>query len=219
MMRDVLPLQKTVGLRNPTGLRFVGFFQLGLLWAQTRIKTGTDMLIINKLLPQGAGLAAVLLKRAGVLALPFAARQHHEANLSDGEGSELGLRLPAGTTLRGGDVLVAEDGSLLRVEAEQEPVLLVRPSPHGGQMADLMRLAHQLGEMHVHLVAHDDHLCVPGDGELAQWLERQGFALTPDVAPFDPPALLSQLPEVVAHQHSHAAHGGHVHGPGCNHDH
>ncbi len=132
------------------------------------------MLIINKLLPQGAGLAAVLLKRAGVLALPFAARQHHEANLSDGEGSELGLRLPAGTTLRGGDVLVAEDGSLLRVEAEQEPVLLVRPAPHGGQMADLLRLAHQLGEMHVHLVAHDDHLCVPGDGELAQWLERQG---------------------------------------------
>ena len=50
------------------------------------------MLIIKKLLPQGAGLAPVLLKRAGVLALPFADRQHHEANLSDGDGTEHGRR-------------------------------------------------------------------------------------------------------------------------------
>lgn len=170
------------------------------------------MLIINKLLPQGAGLAPVLLKRAGVLSLPFAARQHHEANLSDGQGHELGLRLPAGTTLRGGDVLVAEDGSLMRVEAVAEPLLLVRPSANQG-LGDLLRLAHQLGEMHVHMEAHEDHLRLPGDPELAQWLERQHFALAPLEAPFDPPALLSQLPEVRAHQE------GHVHGPGCGHDH
>lgn len=185
------------------------------------------MLIINKLLPQGAGLAAVLLKRAGVLTLPFAARQHHEANLSDGQGAELGLRLPEGTTLRGGDVLVAEDGSLLRVEAAPEALLLVRPSAKQG-LADLLRLAHQLGEMHVHMEAAGDHLRLPGDPELAQWLERQDFALAPSEAPFDPPLLLSQLPEVRAQQHEHAhahahshehghGHAGHVHGPGCNH--
>ena len=183
------------------------------------------MLIIKKLLPQGAGLAPVLLKRAGVLTLPFADRQHHEANLSDGDGTELGLRLEIGKTLRGGDVLVAEDGSLLRVEAADEPVLLVRPAVEG-QLLDLLRLAHQLGEMHVHMEAHADHLRVPGDAELAQWLERQGFVLAPQVAPFDPPALLSQLPQVVAHrheqahehEHDHSSHG-HVHGPDCNHGH
>jgi urease accessory protein len=182
------------------------------------------MLIINKLLPQGAGLAPVLLKRAGVLALPFAARQHHEANLSDGEGKELGLRLPAGTTLRGGDVLVAEDGSLLRVEAAPEALLQVRASAKQS-LADLLRLAHQLGEMHVHMEAANDHLRLPGDPELAQWLERQDFALAPTEAPFDPPTLLSQLPEVMAqqhehgHDHDHSGHEGHVHGPGCNHGH
>ncbi|MBT9493477.1 MAG: urease accessory protein UreE [Paucibacter sp.] len=185
------------------------------------------MLIINKLLPQGAGLAPVLLKRAGVLALPFAARQHHEANLSSGDGegagSELGLRLPVGSTLRGGDVLVAEDGSLLRVEAAPEALLLVRASAKQSQ-ADLLRLAHQLGEMHVHMEAADDHLRLPGDPELAQWLERQDFALEPTEAPFDPPILLSQLPEVMAQQHGHShdhdhGHAGHVHGPGCNHGH
>jgi urease accessory protein len=181
------------------------------------------MLIINKLLPQGAGLAPVLLKRAGVLALPFAARQHHEANLSDGAGAELGLRLPAGSTLRGGDVLVAEDGSLLRVEAAPEALLLVRASAKQS-LADLLRLAHQLGEMHVHMEAADDHLRLPGDPELAQWLERQDFALEPTEAPFDPPILLSQLPEVMAQQHGHShdhdhGHAGHVHGPGCNHGH
>ncbi len=183
------------------------------------------MLIINKLLPQGAGLAPVLLKRAGVLELPFAARQHHEANLSDGQGAELGLRLPEGTTLHGGDVLVAEDGSLLRVEAAPEALLQVRASAKQG-LADLLRLAHQLGEMHVHMEASDDHLRLPGDPELAQWLERQDFALAPLEAPFDPPNLLSQLPEVMAQQHEQAhshghshdhGHAGHVHGPGCNH--
>jgi urease accessory protein len=179
------------------------------------------MLILNKLLPQGAGLAPVLLKRAGVLSLPFAHRQHHEANLSDGEGRELGLRLPAGSTLRDGDVLVAEDGTLLRVEAAPEPLLLVH-APAAGGMAELLRLAHQLGEMHVHMEARSDHLRVPGDAELAQWLERQDFVLAPEVASFDPPILLSQLPQVMAqrhaHEHDHGEHG-HVHGPGCNHDH
>nr|WP_316640581.1 urease accessory protein UreE [uncultured Roseateles sp.] len=183
------------------------------------------MLIIQKLLPQGEGLAPVLLKRAGVLALPFAHRQHHEANLSNGEGLELGLRLPKGSTLRGGDVLVAEDGSLLRVEAAPEHLLLVRANAEHGKPGDLLRLAHQLGEMHVHMEAHDDHLRLPGDPQLAQWLERQHFALAPEVAPFDPPALLSQLPEVMEHRHDHDhhdhghGHAGHVHGPGCNHDH
>ncbi|MCV2353764.1 urease accessory protein UreE [Paucibacter sp. B2R-40] len=185
------------------------------------------MLIINKLLPQGAGLAPVLLKRAGVLSLPFAARQHHEANLSDGQGAELGLRLPVGATLRDGDVLVAEDGSLLRVEAAPEALLQVRASAKQS-LADLLRLAHQLGEMHVHMEAADDHLRLPGDPELAQWLERQDFALAPLEAPFDPLPLLSQLPEVIAQQHEHGHahshahdhdHRGHVHGPGCNHGH
>lgn len=174
------------------------------------------MLIIKKLLPQGEGLAPVLIKRAGVLSLPFAHRQHHEANLSNGAGLELGLRLAPGSILRGGDVLVAEDGTLMRVEATPENLLAVRPNAAHGQLSDLLRLAHQLGEMHVHMQAHADHLLVPGDAELAHWLERQGFALTPEVAPFDPPTLLSQMPEVAAHQHGH---DGHVHGPGCNHDH
>ena len=174
------------------------------------------MLIIKKLLPQGEGLAPALIKRAGVLSLPLAHRQHHEANLSNGEGLELGLRLAPGSMLRGGDVLVAEDGSLMRVEAAPEHLLVVRPNAASGQLSDLMRLAHQLGEMHVHMQAHTDCLRVSGDAELAQWLERQGFALTPEFAPFDPPALLSQMPEVAAHQHGHAEH---VHGPDCNHDH
>ena len=77
-------------------------------------------------------------------------------------------------------------------------------------------MAHQLGEMHVHMEVHADHLRVPGDAELAQWLERQNFALTPELAPFDPPALLSQMPEVMEHRHEH---GEHVHGPDCNHGH
>ena len=44
-------------------------------------------------------------------------------------GRRLGVFLPRGTVLRGGDVLVAEDGSLVAVRAAPQPVLVVRRCP------------------------------------------------------------------------------------------
>ena len=42
---------------------------------------------------------------------------------TDSAGRELGIFLPRGTLVRGGDVLVAEDGSMVRVIAAPQPVL------------------------------------------------------------------------------------------------
>jgi hypothetical protein len=41
------------------------------------------------------------------------------------QGRALGVFLPRGTVVRGGDVLVAEDGSLVRVLAAPQPVLVI----------------------------------------------------------------------------------------------
>ena len=74
------------------------------------------MLTVNKLVPQGRGLAPVLLKRATSVELDWDVRSKSRFDATDSAGRTLGVFLPRGQVVRGGDVLVAEDGSLVRVQ-------------------------------------------------------------------------------------------------------
>ena len=99
------------------------------------------MLSVNKLIPGGRGLAAVLLKRATSIELDWDVRQKSRFDATDSAGRALGVFLPRGSVVRGGDVLVAEDGSLIRVMAAPQAVLRITAcSQHGGP-ADLPRAA------------------------------------------------------------------------------
>ena len=60
----------------------------------------------------GPGLAPVLVKRATTVELDWDVRQKSRFAATDSAGRELGIFLPRGTLVRGGDVLVAEDGSI-----------------------------------------------------------------------------------------------------------
>ena len=80
------------------------------------------MITANKIMPQGRGLAPVLLKRAATLELDWDVRQKSRFDATDSQGRLLGVFLPRGTAVRGGDVLVAEDGSLIRVIAAPQPM-------------------------------------------------------------------------------------------------
>jgi urease accessory protein len=75
------------------------------------------MLTVNKLIPQGRGLAGALLRRAAHVELDWDVRQKSRFDTIDSTGRSLGVFLPRGTVLRGGDVLVAEDGSLIIARA------------------------------------------------------------------------------------------------------
>ena len=81
------------------------------------------MLTVNKILPQGRGLARVLLNRAPSVELDWDVRQKSRFDITDSTGRHLGVFLPRGTLVRGGDVLVAEDGSMVKVVAAAQPVL------------------------------------------------------------------------------------------------
>lgn len=59
----------------------------------------------SKLIPQGQGLAPVLLKRASTVELDWDARQKSRFDATDAAGRMLGVFLPRGTTVRGNDVL------------------------------------------------------------------------------------------------------------------
>ena len=75
------------------------------------------MLQTSKHISQGQGLASVLLKRANTVELDWDVRQKSRFDATDSTGRTLGVFLPRGTTVRGGDVLVVEDGSLIQVIA------------------------------------------------------------------------------------------------------
>lgn len=182
------------------------------------------MLTVNKLLPQGQGLAAVLLKRAATVALDWDVRQKSRFDATDSQGRALGVFLPRGTVVRGGDVLVAEDGSLIRVEAAPQPVLRVTACPAHGSPFDLLRAAYHLGNRHVQLELRADHLQLEPDHVLADMLRQMHLIVTEVQAPFEPEGgayAAGGHGHGHGHAHEHDAHDdhGHVHGPGCGHHH
>ena len=169
------------------------------------------MLQISKLLPQGAGLAGVLLKRAASAELDWDVRQKSRFEATDSLGRHIGVFLPRGTVTRGGDVLVAEDGSLIKVVAAPQSVLRITHCSQHGTPYDLIRAAYHLGNRHVPIELKPDHLKIEPDHVLADMLRAMHLIVHTVDEPFEP--------ENGAYATGGHAHGGHEHGPGCNHDH
>ncbi len=158
------------------------------------------MLTVNKLLPQGRGLARVLLNRATTVELDWDVRQKSRFDATDSGGRHLGVFLPRGTLVRGGDVLVAEDGSMIKVIAAAQPVLEVRICSAHGTPFDLLRAAYHLGNRHVQLELQPDHLKLEPDHVLADMLRqmhlivaRRGPPSSPRVAPMRPAATATRM--------------------------
>jgi len=177
------------------------------------------MLTVNKLLPQGRGLAAVLLKRAPQIELDWDVRQKSRFDATDSQGRSLAVFLPRGSVVRGGDVLVAEDGSLIRVLAAPQPVLEVRACAEHGSPFDLLRAAYHLGNRHVPLELKPDHLKLEPDHVLAEMLRMMHLVLTETQAAFEPESGAYGSEGHGGHGHKHEHQYAHVHGPGCGHEH
>jgi urease accessory protein len=146
------------------------------------------MLTANKLIAQGRGLAAALLKRAATVELDWDLRQKSRFDATDSGGRALGVFLSRGSVLRGGDVLVAEDGSLVRVLAAPQPLLRVTACPEHGTPLDLARAAYHLGNRHVALEVKADRLQLEPDPVLADLLRSMHLVVHEVQAPFEPEA-------------------------------
>lgn len=98
-------------------------------------------------------------------------------------GDEVYLNLPRGTTLRGGDLLGAEDHNhLLRIEAKLEPVMTVRAS----DPQSLLKAAYHLGNRHVSLEVTVDYLRLSPDSVLEHMLHHLGVDVNHEMASFEP---------------------------------
>ncbi|RDI21938.1 urease accessory protein [Pseudacidovorax intermedius] len=197
------------------------------------------MLTANKLMPQGRGLAPVLVKRAATIELDWDVRQKSRFDTTDSEGRRIGVFLPRGTAVRGGDILVVEDGSLVRVIAAPQTVLRITHCTAHGTPFDLVRAAYHLGNRHVPIELQPDHLKIEPDHVLADMLRAMHLIVNEVQESFEPEGgaygghVTNDGHSHHHHGHAHGGHdhdhahdhdhgkaqGGHVHGPGCGHDH
>ena len=170
------------------------------------------MLHVSKLIPQGAGLAAALLKRASTVELDWDVRQKSRFDATDSAGRQLGIFLPRGTVARGGDVLVAHDGSLIKVCAASQAVLKITHCPNHGTPFDLIRAAYHLGNRHVPIELQPDHLKIEPDHVLMEMLRAMHLTVTEVNEPFEP-----ENGAYATSGHDGGHHHGHPHGH--DHDH
>ena len=167
------------------------------------------MLHLTKLLSRGHGLAPVLLQRAASLVLDWDTRQKSRFQAVDDQGRTLGVFLPRGTVVRGGDVLVAEDGSFIRVQAAAQQLLRITPCPQHGSAFDLTRAAYHLGNRHVSIELGSQALQIEPDPVLAEMLRSMHLIVQEVRAPFEPEGGAYAAHPHQAHSHDHGH--GHAH--------
>ena len=178
------------------------------------------MLTCSKLIPAGQGLAPVLLQRAATVSLDWDVRQKSRFDAIDSTGRNFGVFLPRGTLVRGGDVLVLEDGALVRVLAAPQEVLRITACAQHGSAFDLTRAAYHLGNRHVPIELQPDHLKIEPDHVLADMLRAMHMTVVQVQEAFEPEGgAYGGHGHSHGHGHAHHDHTHHVHGPGCSHDH
>ncbi|MDP8568760.1 urease accessory protein UreE [Methylophilus aquaticus] len=119
------------------------------------------------------------------LELPFDQRQKSRLRVMLASGREAALFLTRGIILRGGDLVQAEDGSLVvQIVAAQEPVYNVMAATP----RDLMCAAYHLGNRHVPLQIGDGWLRLEQDYVLRDMLLGLGMQVSEVMAPFEPEA-------------------------------
>jgi urease accessory protein len=170
------------------------------------------MIHFSKLIRHGHGLAPVLLKRASSITLDWDVRQKSRFESTDSAGRQVGVFLQRGQVVRGGDVLVGEDGSLLKVLAAPQAVLRITHCSEHGTPFDLTRAAYHLGNRHVPIELQADHLKIEPDHVLADMLRSMHLIVHEVNESFEP------------ENGAYGEHGGgHHHGQGSDdahgHDH
>jgi urease accessory protein len=170
---------------------------------------------ISKLLPQGQGLAKAIISRAPSLELDWDIRQKSRFYATTSESEAVGVFLPSGTVIRGGDVLLTTEGSFVRVIAAAQPVLRItacsapdHAHAHNHGAFDLMRAAYHLGNRHVPIELKPDHLKIEPDHVLAEMLHAMHLNVEAIHSTFEPESGAYGQPNSHSsgHSHDHSTH-------------
>ena len=133
------------------------------------------------------------------LVLPFGERSKSRLLVRLDNGEEAGLFLERGSVLRHGDLLLADDGRVVQVEAASETVSTV----HTGDGLMLARASYHLGNRHVALQIGAGWLRYQHDHVLDDMLRGFGLLVQVEQAPFEPEGGAYVPAGNHAHTHSH----------------
>jgi len=153
--------------------------------------------------------AAYKVEVKGQLRLPFESRQKSRLRTKLVSGEEVGLMLPRGEILRGGDLVTASDGRVFEVVAEPEKLLHIESD-------ELARVAYHLGNRHVPVQVGKNFLRIATDHVLEEMVKKLGAKVSAVEAPFEPEAGAYAGGH---HQHDEMGHGGKIHDHHHDHDH
>jgi urease accessory protein len=145
----------------------------------------------------------------GQLRLPFESRQKTRLHTKLVSGEEVGLKLPRGEILRGGDLVTASDGRVIEIVAQPEKVLHI-------ETRELAKVAYHLGNRHVPVQVGENFLRIAEDHVLEEMVRKLGAKVSRMEAPFEPEAGAYAGGH---HQHDEMGHGGKIHDHHEEHDH
>jgi urease accessory protein len=130
--------------------------------------------------------------------------------LTGEKGTQVLIDFDRPATLRDGDGLVLQDGSVVLVSGMTEPLAEIEAS----SPREFVRLAWHLGNRHTDVQIEGLRIRIRRDHVLEEMLRGLGGKVTAIEAPFDPQAT---LPHAHSHDHDHAH--GHHHPHHGHHDH
>jgi len=148
----------------------------------------------------------------GALKLPFESRQKSRLRTQLVSGEEVGLMLPRGEILRGGDLVTASDGRIIEVISQEEKLIHIEAKTP----QDLAKAAYHLGNRHVPVQVGENFLRIAEDHVLEELVKKLGATVSHVEAPFEPEAGAYAGGH---HQHDEMGHGGKIHDHHHDHDH
>jgi urease accessory protein len=123
-------------------------------------------------------------------------RQRRRIVLTGEKGTAFLLDLERSVTLRDGDGLVLDDGTIVEVQGAPESLIEIE----GRSATDMLRIAWHIGNRHTDLQIVGGHLRIRRDHVLEAMLAQMGASLAPIDAPFDPEAV-PQTADTDNHDH------------------
>lgn len=139
----------------------------------------------------------------GLLLVDFDRRHRRRIMLRTAAGHDLLLDLPQAARLRHGDGLLLDDGGIVLVQAQPEPLLDI----HAHDAAALVRIAWHLGNRHLPVQLLGAHLRIRRDHVIADMVRTLGGHVLEIEAPFDPEGGAY----AGGHSHAHDDEDGHAH--------
>jgi urease accessory protein len=128
------------------------------------------------------------------LTLAFEMRQKARLKTKSDSGEEIGLMLPRGLVLRGGDCLRSDDGVIAKVIAALEEVSVASSN----DKLLLAKASYHLGNRHIPLQIENNYLVYQKDHVLDEMVEKLGLSISHEMRAFEP-----ETGAYAAHEHSH----------------